>query len=158
MLVYEFIPNDMLFHLLHRSSSHGIISLTTRLEIMCHSVEALASLSILHIDIKSSNILIDDDDLTAKVSDFSASVLALINKAQLVTIVQGTCGYLDPEYMWLHQTLSYGFTKRTLKIIMHRCFQSHGRGSFKIRESQLMVRRNAPNLTDMVASRFAKVN
>ncbi|XP_062203786.1 putative wall-associated receptor kinase-like 16 [Phragmites australis] len=103
MLVYEFIPNGTLFHLIH--GNHGRhISLATRLQIAHQSAEALAYLHswasppILHGDVKSSNILIDCD-YTVKVSDFGASILAPNDKSQFVTLVQGTCGYLDPEYL-----------------------------------------------------------
>uniref|UniRef100_J3MYD2 Protein kinase domain-containing protein n=1 Tax=Oryza brachyantha TaxID=4533 RepID=J3MYD2_ORYBR len=103
MLVYEFIPNGTLFHLIHGSHDRHI-SLTTRLQIAYESAEALAYLhswaspQILHGDIKSSNILLDGN-FTAKVTDFGASILAPTDEAQFVTLVQGTCGYLDPEYM-----------------------------------------------------------
>ena len=70
MLVYEFIPNGTLFHLIH--GDHGRhISLATRLRIAYESAEALAYLHscasppILRGDVKSSNILLDGD-YTAK--------------------------------------------------------------------------------------------
>uniref|UniRef100_A0ACD5XTH3 Uncharacterized protein n=1 Tax=Avena sativa TaxID=4498 RepID=A0ACD5XTH3_AVESA len=103
MLVYEFVPNGTLFHLIH--GNHGqCISLSTRLRIAVESADALtylhssASTPILHGDVKSPNILLDGNH-SAKVSDFGASILAPTDASQFVTLVQGTCGYLDPEYM-----------------------------------------------------------
>ncbi|KAM3258106.1 hypothetical protein ACQJBY_050071 [Aegilops geniculata] len=103
MLVYEFVPNGTLFQLIH--GDHGMrISLATRLGIAHLSANALAylhsstSTPILHGDVKSSNILLDMD-YQAKVSDFGASILAPTDKSQFITLVHGTCGYLDPEYM-----------------------------------------------------------
>ncbi|XP_037431148.1 putative wall-associated receptor kinase-like 16 [Triticum dicoccoides] len=103
MLVYEFVPNGTLFQLIH--GNHGLrISLATRLGIAHESADALsylhssASTPILHGDVKSSNVLLDRDN-KAKVADFGASILAPIDKSQFITLVHGTCGYLDPEYM-----------------------------------------------------------
>jgi serine/threonine protein kinase len=104
MLVYEFIPNGTLFHYIHYKHQGSQISLETRLRIAQESAEALAYLHtsasppIFHGDVKSANILLDQN-YTAKVSDFGASILAPTDEAQFVTLVQGTCGYLDPEYM-----------------------------------------------------------
>ncbi|KAI4963480.1 hypothetical protein ZWY2020_021095 [Hordeum vulgare] len=104
MLVYEFVPNGNLYQLIHRHGRRVPLALATRLKIAHESAEALAYLHswasppIIHGDVKSPNMLIDDDH-AVKVSDFGASTLAPTDEAQFVTFVQGTCGYLDPEYM-----------------------------------------------------------
>jgi len=113
MLVYEYVANGTLHDYIHDKSSKNSIPLSTRLKIAEESATALtylhsaASPPILHRDVKSSNILLDEN-YSAKVSDFGASILAAVDKTQLMTVVQGTYGYLDPEYM---QT--YVFTEKS---------------------------------------------
>jgi interleukin-1 receptor-associated kinase 1 len=101
MLVYQFIPNGTLYQLIHGGATPPF---TVRLKIAQEAAEALAYLHsmasppIIHGDVKSPNILLDENYNT-KVSDFGASALAPTDEAHLVTLVQGTCGYLDPEYL-----------------------------------------------------------
>ncbi|KAM3223861.1 hypothetical protein ACQJBY_057321 [Aegilops geniculata] len=105
MLVYEYVSNGTLYHYIHGGEGlDNNKALDTRLRIAAESAEALsymhssASPPILHGDVKTANILLDEN-LTAKVTDFGASKLAPNDEVEIATLVQGTCGYLDPEYL-----------------------------------------------------------
>uniref|UniRef100_A0A0E0K1R0 Protein kinase domain-containing protein n=1 Tax=Oryza punctata TaxID=4537 RepID=A0A0E0K1R0_ORYPU len=104
MLVYEFIPNGTLFELIHGKYRTTPISLDARLRFAQESAEALAYLHssasppIVHGDVKSPNILLGDNYIT-KVTDFGASRMLPKDEIQFMTMVQGTLGYLDPEYL-----------------------------------------------------------
>ncbi|KAJ3691465.1 hypothetical protein LUZ61_020629 [Rhynchospora tenuis] len=104
MLVYEYISNGTLYHYIHDKNFNAPIPSDERLRIAAESADALAymhssaSPPILHGDVKTANILLDENRV-AKVSDFGASKLAPNDEAEIATLVQGTCGYLDPEYL-----------------------------------------------------------
>ncbi|KAL6332304.1 hypothetical protein AAG906_004867 [Vitis piasezkii] len=103
LLVYEYVSNSTLSHHLHDRNCESKLSWEKRLRIADEIAGALAYLhtyaspAILHRDIKSSNILLDEH-FRAVVSDFGLSRSITHEKTHLTTLVQGTFGYLDPGY------------------------------------------------------------
>ncbi|CAO2834047.1 unnamed protein product [Amaranthus hypochondriacus] len=108
LVVYEYISNGTLSELLHSSSVDFIFTWEMRLRIAYEAAIAIDYLHvgfptpIYHRDIKSSNILLDDK-FRAKLSDFGISRVVGVDHSHLSTCVQGTFGYLDPEYFYSSQ-------------------------------------------------------
>ncbi|KAG2603598.1 hypothetical protein PVAP13_5KG781300 [Panicum virgatum] len=126
ILVYEFMHNGTLKEHLHGRDKH--ISWIKRLEIAEDAAKGIEYLhtgctpSIIHRDIKTSNILLDKQ-MRAKVSDFGLSKLAA-EESHASTNVRGTLGYLDPQYYTSQQLTEksdmYSFGIILLELISGR--------------------------------------
>ncbi|XP_031120106.1 probable leucine-rich repeat receptor-like protein kinase At5g49770 isoform X2 [Ipomoea triloba] len=130
VLIYEFMPNGTLRESL--SGKSGIkLDWMRRLTIALGAAKGLQYLHdlvnppIIHRDIKTNNILLDEN-LNAKVADFGLSKsLNEHESTHVTTQIKGTMGYLDPEYYLTNQLTDksdvYSFGVVLLEIITARC-------------------------------------
>lgn len=105
LLVYEFMPMGSLEnHLFDLEPGKKPLSWSTRLKIAAgaaHGLEYLhceANPPVIYRDLKSSNILLDND-FNPKLSDFGLAKLGPVGEnTHVSTRVMGTYGYCAPEY------------------------------------------------------------
>lgn len=128
ILVYEYMANSSLDKFLY-GEKRGTLNWKQRFDIILGIARGLSYLHhefhvcIIHRDIKSSNILLDDD-FQPKIADFGLARLLPEDQSHLSTKFAGTLGYTAPEYA-IHGQLSekvdtYSYGVVLLEIISGR--------------------------------------
>lgn len=142
LLVYEYMKNGALYDHLHgkeKGSSSVLNSWKMRIKIALDASRGIEYLhnyavpSIIHRDIKSSNILLDAT-WTARVSDFGLSLMSPEPDRDYKPMkAAGTVGYIDPEYYGLNVLTAksdvYGLGVVLLELLTgKRAIFKHGGG------------------------------
>lgn len=130
LLVYEYMPNGSLGDLLH-SNKGGLLDWPTRYKIALASAEGLSYLHhdcvppIVHRDVKSNNILLDED-FSARVADFGVAKAVESNGkgTKSMSVIAGSCGYIAPEYAYTlrvnEKSDTYSFGVVILELVTGR--------------------------------------
>ncbi|XVE57164.1 hypothetical protein DITRI_Ditri04bG0070000 [Diplodiscus trichospermus] len=141
LLVYEYVPNRSLDQILFVKNTIHILSWSQRFNIICGIADGLAYLhggsgaKIIHRDIKTSNILLDEN-LTPKIADFGLARCVASDKSHVSTAIAGTLGYMAPEYLVRGQLTEkadvYAFGVLVLEIATGRKNNVFSEGSSSI--------------------------
>lgn len=130
LLVYNFVSRGNLEENLHGGKDKPVLSWVERFKVAVGVAEALdylhkgCSPSVIHRDVKSSNILLTDD-FEPQLSDFGLAKWAPTTSSHITcSDVLGTFGYLAPEYFIYgkvnHKTDVYAFGVVLLELITGR--------------------------------------
>ncbi|XP_022843543.1 cysteine-rich receptor-like protein kinase 42 [Olea europaea var. sylvestris] len=129
LLVYEFVPNKSLEQYLFSNNKVTILSWKERYDIIVGTAEGIAFLHggseyrIIHRDIKTSNVLLDEN-FAPKIADFGLARSFAVDRSHLSTGIAGTLGYMAPEYLVKGQLTEkadvYSFGVLVLEIVCNR--------------------------------------
>ncbi|CAN4084431.1 unnamed protein product [Withania somnifera] len=104
MLIYEYMPNKSLDHYIYNQVRRLVLNWEKRVQIIEGIIQGLlylqeySRLTIIHRDIKASNILLDIH-MKPKISDFGMARIFKEDEVEANTgRIVGTMGYIPPEY------------------------------------------------------------
>ncbi|XP_021811622.1 cysteine-rich receptor-like protein kinase 10 [Prunus avium] len=136
LLIYEFVPNSSLDHIIFDPIKRTQLDWDRRYKIIVGITRGIiylhedSRLRIIHRDLKASNILVDAE-MNPKISDFGMAKLFVLDQTQGNTSrIVGTYGYMAPEYA-MHGHFSvksdvYSFGVLVLEIVSgqkNNCFR-----------------------------------
>ncbi|OAY44680.1 leucine-rich repeat receptor-like protein kinase PXC2 [Manihot esculenta] len=125
LLIYEYISSGSLYKHLHDGNSKNCLSWRQRFNIILGMAKGLAHLhrmNIIHYNLKSTNILIDESG-EPKVGDFGlARLLPMLDHCILSSKIQSALGYMAPEFACRTVKITekcdvYGFGILVLEVV-----------------------------------------
>ncbi|KAM4093619.1 hypothetical protein ACJW30_06G130000 [Castanea mollissima] len=125
LLIYEFVSGGSLHKHIHEGLGGNFLSWNERFNIILGTAKSLAhlhQLSIIHYNIKSSNVLIDGTG-EPKVGDFGlARLLPMLDRYVLSSKIQSALGYMAPEFACRTVKITekcdvYGFGVLVLEVV-----------------------------------------
>ncbi|OAY41641.1 leucine-rich repeat receptor-like protein kinase PXC2 [Manihot esculenta] len=125
LLIYEYISNGSLYKHLHNGLNTNCLSWRQRFNIIMGMAKGLAHLhhmNIIHYNLKSTNILIDDCG-EPKVADFGlARLLPMFDRCILSSKIHSALGYMAPEFACRTVKITekcdvYGFGILVLEVV-----------------------------------------
>ncbi|XVF63658.1 hypothetical protein PTKIN_Ptkin09bG0104300 [Pterospermum kingtungense] len=160
--VYDFFPRGSLEEILHGQNKKWVLPWGTRFKVATAIAEALnylhneCSPSVIHRDVKSSNILLSDD-FQPQLSDFGLAIWGPKDSTYMLeSNVVGTFGYIAPEYFMEGRVSSkidvYSFGVVLLELVSGRrpisSKAQEGQENFIQWAKALLERRNLQALVD----------